>query len=392
MKGIRRHGSGWQARVFVTGMPPSCQPFPLETDEAEMQAWRRAERARLLLQRGEDVIVGRVPAGTFAADAVRYLKAVRAMPSYTDRAYDIGLWVELLGTRRTQTIRAHEIRAQRDKWLTVGPKRIYNKKQRVWEERPIPLAASTVNHRLRALQNLYSVLFPQGYNPVKDVPEAREPDAIDRSLSYADIETILAAMPDRGRPVKGHPRPTVSRTKAILRMMAYTGVTPKQLVALDPEDIDIEALAIRTDKRQKGQGAAGGWTPVPAEARGAMIGFLPFVPLRTFSRHSARQSWLRACKAAKKPACRPYDLRHSFASSVLESSGDLKATQKLLNHASAKTTERYAARAIPAWLTAAAGKVRLLKGQDLAKSSGQIAKGPQGKPAESEGRQRKVHS
>lgn len=170
MKGIRRHGLGWQARVFVSGMPPSAQAFPLDTDEREMQEWRRAERIRLLHARGEQAIAGRLPAGTFERDAQRYLESVRALKDYRGRCYDIALWAAVFQGRRTHSIRPHEIRAQRDAWLTVGPKRVYDRKAQRWVLREIPLAASTVNHRLRALENLYTVLFPQGYNPVRDVP------------------------------------------------------------------------------------------------------------------------------------------------------------------------------------------------------------------------------
>jgi integrase len=367
MKGIRRHGHGWQASVYVAGMPRVYQPFPIDTPEEEMQAWRDEARARLVLQRGQGALVGRLPAGSFEQDAQTYLKSVKALGDYRGRCYDIALWAEIFQGRRTLTIKPHEIRAHRDKWLTVGPKRVYDKSAHGWVDRAVPLAASTVNHRLRALENLYTVLYPQGYNPVRDVPEAQEPTPEDRSVSYIVIDTILAGMPDRGAATKGKRRGTVSIAKAVCRLIAYTGLPPALVLALRPGDINVVLPAVRTGDRKKGKGAAGGWRPLPVDARQALQAFIDAKVPKTFSVDSVRQAWQRACARAVKDGLVPaqharmrlYDLRHSYATRILEATMDLKATQALLNHRDARTTARYAQRAIPSWLSSAVGKVRL---------------------------------
>jgi len=49
----------------------------------------------------------------------------------------------------------------------------------------------------------------------------------------------------------------------------------------------------------------------------------------------------RALKAGLATPVHPHMLRHSFASHVLQSSGDLRAVQELLGHASIGTTQVY---------------------------------------------------
>ena len=63
-----------------------------------------------------------------------------------------------------------------------------------------PLSASSVNHRLRAIANLWTVLDGRhAPNPARDVPELLEPDHPPRALSYPVLEAILAEWSDAGR-------------------------------------------------------------------------------------------------------------------------------------------------------------------------------------------------
>jgi integrase/recombinase XerC len=63
---------------------------------------------------------------------------------------------------------------------------------------------------------------------------------------------------------------------------------------------------------------------------------------RRFSAHSVwKQLRERSLKAGLALPVHPHMLRHSFASHVLQSSGDLRAVQELLGHASIATTQVY---------------------------------------------------
>lgn len=55
-----------------------------------------------------------------------------------------------------------------------------------------------------------------------------------------------------------------------------------------------------------------------------------------------KREWASLCKAAKITNCRPYDLRHTFASHLVSNGESLEIIGKLMGHTQAQTTRRYA--------------------------------------------------
>lgn len=331
IRGIRKHGKGFQAYVRVNGQFRS-ESFDLKTPLKEMQQWIADQR---------EPRTAKAPSGTFAGDAATYLEKIAAMPSLSDRTYDIHLWVAAFGSKRRRSITSADIRGYRDAWLADG------------------YAASTVNHRLRALSNLWTVLDGRrAPNPVREVPEAQEPDPSPRGISYALVRAILEQLPDRGYAKKGETRPAVSQTKARLRVMAWTGLTHVELGRLQRRDWDDVAGTLFVQRRGKGGGGASRTIPLTKEGRDAMKAYDRAGAWGPFQRSAVYQSFRRACGvvAGKKTTTsdekrlladlRPYDFRHAHATQLYRASGDAHAAAFILGHRSDKTSGRYVKAAV----------------------------------------------
>lgn len=192
-------------------------------------------------------------------------------------------------------------------------------------------------------------------NPVREVPEVEEPDPEPRAIPYALVRRILDALPERGHTaVKGGHVPDRSKTKARLRLMAWTGVTYVEMAHLQRRDWDEVAGTLFVRSRRKGRGGgASRLIPLVKEARSAMTAYDAAGAWGTFQRSALYQSFRRACRTlAELPTMpaetrgillqlRPYDIRHSHATAVYAASGDAHAASKVLGHRSRKTIDRY---------------------------------------------------
>jgi len=366
-----RHGKWVGYRTFQR-VPDPARPngrlvpkrWGRDATVTEMVQWREAQRVEArkpkLVADQPVVLTG------FAADAVTYLEAVRAMPSYKDRARDIGEWIAIFGDAPTADITATPIRTARDQWLTVGPKRILEcvtgEKPR-WIAKPLPLSASTVNHRLRALENFFTVLGKP--NPVRDVPEAEEPDHEPRGHTFALALEILSFMPDRTTPKKNGTHEPGSLSRVRFEAMLWTGLPAVQLARLKPDvHIDWIAGTYLPPRRQKGKKSRRARRrqerprPLLPQAIAALKRFFALEANRHFSSTSLGRSVRRAIRAANvvraatdqpliplAPTVYAWT-RHTFGTEVFRASKNLKAVQDLMGHADINQSARYAMAAV----------------------------------------------
>ena len=314
--GIYRDQYGLAATVKVGNLQREKRFLP-DASIKTIKAWQ--DETRVALRK----IAPTAERGTFAKDAERYLRAVASMPTFKEREKHIALWTAEFGPRARYSIAASEIRAVLERWRLAG------------------LAGSTVNHRRTALQHLWTVLDGRNSpNPVRDVPKHDEPEPEARALTYQQIEAILTAMPDRGQAIKGKDRDDSSKTKARLRVLAYTGIPAAQLRKLRPEHVNLDAGTMQVTARRKGRGAAGRVMPLNGRALAALDTFDVLDCWGSFSSSSMWKSFQRACEKVGIVGARPYDLRHSYGTALYAQSGDPRAVQEALMH-TAKMTQRY---------------------------------------------------
>ena len=170
---------------------------------------------------------------------------------------------------------------------------------------------------------------------VKRLPHALSPDEANRLLDV-EAETSLAV-----------------RDKAIFELFYSSGLRLSELTGLSPGDVNYAEGTIRVT----GKGAKTRIVPVGThalEALGAWLETRANIPRhdagalfvnrlgRRLTPRSVQQrlkTW--ALKQGLATHVHPHVLRHSFASHVLQSSGDLRAVQEMLGHASISTTQVY---------------------------------------------------
>jgi integrase/recombinase XerC len=191
-------------------------------------------------------------------------------------------------------------------------------------------------------------------NPVQDVRAPKAPKPLPKALSVDDAVQFAEFSAEEADPW------LEARDAAIVELLYGCGLRVGELVGLDVQAsgaakgwIDLQAgeahVLGKGSKRRsvpvgtKALAALTQWletraAPRPAKDAALFIG-------RNGTRLSAQAIWARlkqrSLRAGLATPVHPHMLRHSFASHVLQSSGDLRAVQELLGHANIGTTQVY---------------------------------------------------
>ena len=178
------------------------------------------------------------------------------------------------------------------------------------------------------------------HNPCLGIRAPKSPKSLPKTLPLSATQVLLQFTPKK----------TIDfRDKAIMELFYSSGLRLSELTQLTLEQINLtEQLVTVTGKGQKTR-----IVPVGQMAIQAIQSWLNVKPLKTQTVFTTLQGkpltpravQLRLAYWGQKQGLHerlhPHRLRHSFASDILQSSGDLRAVQEMLGHASISSTQIY---------------------------------------------------
>lgn len=209
------------------------------------------------------------------------------------------------------------------------------------------LSGRSIARHLSATRRFYQFLLREKLasdNPALDIRAPKSGRRLPRVADVDQLNHLLDGQPDD---------PLEVRDLCMFELMYSSGLRLAELASLDLDTVDLRGGEVRV----LGKGGKERLLPVGRKAIAAIHAWLPlraalanddevalFVSQRgeRLSHRSiqARMSRWGISRGADQKL-HPHLLRHSFASHMLESSGDLRAVQELLGHADIATTQVY---------------------------------------------------
>lgn len=208
------------------------------------------------------------------------------------------------------------------------------------------LGGRSLQRELSALRSFYRHLIQQreaDSNPVAGISAPKSGKRLPKSIDIDQIQHLLDFPGERW---------IDHRDRALMELFYSSGLRLAELAALDLREVDRrEALVTVTGKGNKTRqlplgshalGALQRWLKVRADAKpDCEAVFISNRGSRLSHRSIQTRIALRCREQGLPQHVHPHMLRHSFASHLLESSGDLRGVQELLGHANLSTTQIY---------------------------------------------------
>lgn len=264
--------------------------------------WTReqaSEVERKLLEDVHALSVGRKPKRTFNEAVAQWL----AQAAYSDLAREkshLAALAPFMEARPLEDVQA-----------------IANEAKAAWKD----LAPGTVNRRLAILRRLVNLAYKRWDWLEAPLGQKVEmlPNKAQRHVyaTPAQVEKLARLMP---------------RSGGYVLLAAYTGIRRGQMLRLTKAAAVGNALHLGTD----GKTGMPQLIPLPPRVR-AIAKRLPLC-----TEQILRDEWEAARKTAKLTGLRWHDLRHTYASWLIQSGASMKHVSQLLGHSSTRVTDRYA--------------------------------------------------
>lgn len=206
---------------------------------------------------------------------------------------------------------------------------------------------ATIQRKLSALRSFLNYLVSEGeldHNPADGVRAPKKARPLPKALEVDRLSHFLDNMPRDDA--------LALRDRAILELLYSSGLRLAELAALDCATVTRGRSWQVTGKGNKSRMIAVGETAMNAirdwlAVRGELAD--PAEPALFISKRGGRlsargiqqrlETWARRLGLGQH--LHPHMLRHSFASHLLQSGGDLRGVQELLGHANLSTTQIY---------------------------------------------------
>lgn len=217
------------------------------------------------------------------------------------------------------------------------------------------LAPRSLALHLSAWRGYYRWLAQQGliaHDPLVGLRAPKSARPLPKALAVDDAVRLAEAMPVGGDALQ-------SRDRCLIELLYGAGLRIGELIGLDLQaggaggHLDLQNAELLV----LGKGGKRRRVPLGQQALAALQDWLPqrgtlarpgepalFVGARgqRLGDRQARSAVAQAAQAAGLPThVHPHMLRHSYASHLLQSSGDLRGVQELLGHANISTTQVY---------------------------------------------------
>lgn len=212
------------------------------------------------------------------------------------------------------------------------------------------LGAKSLQRWLSAVRSLCNCALREGWLKANPADGLRAPKGERRLPKLLDVDAASRFVESPGGVESLDDDALGLRDRAILELFYSSGLRLSELTALNWRELDLHAGEVRVT----GKGGKSRQLPLGSKAVEALQAWRRAAPPgqddAVFTTLKGRRlgnravqarlaHWARAGGAEQR--VHPHMLRHSFASHMLESSGDLRAVQELLGHADISTTQIY---------------------------------------------------
>lgn len=231
----------------------------------------------------------------------------------------------VLGNREIDTIKRSDVLALQQQWIREGK------------------APGTINKYVVLLRYVFNLAIRWEVpgvkvNPTKDVAQLQVDNKRQRFLTADEAQALIEAVRDSENSV----------LESIVSMLLITGARKQEVLDARWEDIDWQRRLWKIPKTKAGKAR---YVPLSAaalellESRKRPSGHSGFIfpnPKTDKPFQSVYYSWDTARKKAGLDDLRMHDLRHSFASFLINGGRSLYEVQQLLGHSNSQMTQRYA--------------------------------------------------